>query len=115
MFDNGLISFTFGRDDDAGGVVTGWTNTSITATSVVVDGTELAHNLNGVDPRDPDREHSLYVDAGGGRSRLVCTEVRVLRNTTELAVAGSRSFTWSEAVHGTGHSVSSPLTPRGCL
>jgi rhamnogalacturonan endolyase len=85
VFDNGLIRFTFGRDDDAGGVVTGWTNTSITATSVVVDGTELAHNLNGVDPRDPDRQHSFYVDAGGGKTRLVCTEVRVLRNTSELA------------------------------
>jgi rhamnogalacturonan endolyase len=85
VFDNGLIRFTFGRDDAAGGIVTGWTNTSITATSVIVDGTELAHNLNGVDPRDPDRQHSFYIDAGGGASRLVCTEVRVLRNTADLA------------------------------
>jgi rhamnogalacturonan endolyase len=85
VFDNGLIKFTFGRDDAAGGVVTGWTTTSITATSIVVDGTELAHNLNGVDPRDPDRQHSFYIDAGGGSTRLVCTQVRVLRNTAELA------------------------------
>jgi rhamnogalacturonan endolyase len=85
VFDNGLIKFTFGRDDAAGGVVTGWTNTSITATSIIVDGTELAHNLNGVNPRDPDRQHSFYIDAGGGSTRLVCTEVRVLRNTAELA------------------------------
>ena len=77
VLDNGLIRFTFGRDDAAGGAVTGWTDTSITATSVVVDGTELAHNLNGVDPRDPDRQHSFYVDAGGGKSRLVCSQVRV--------------------------------------
>lgn len=38
---------------------------SITATSVVVDGTELAHNLNGIAPRDPDRQHSFYIDASG--------------------------------------------------
>jgi rhamnogalacturonan endolyase len=85
VLDNGLIRFTFGRDDAAGGVVTGWTTTSITATSIVVDGTELAHNLNGVDPRDPDRQHSFYIDAGGGATRLVCTQVRVARNTAELA------------------------------
>ena len=84
VLDNDLIRFTFGRDDAAGGVVTGWTDTSITARSVVVDGVELAHNLNGVEPRDPDRQHSFYIDAGGGRSRLVCSEVRVLRITPQL-------------------------------
>src|SRR3954453_18174160 len=46
--DNGLVKMTFGRDDV--GVKTGWGDVSITATSVVVAGTELAHNLNGVDP-----------------------------------------------------------------
>ncbi|MHA7986387.1 polysaccharide lyase family protein [Rathayibacter sp. CAU 1779] len=84
VLDNGLVTFTFGRDDAEGGVVTGWTDTSITATSVVVDGTELAHNLNGVDPRDPDRQHSFYIDAGGGKTRLVCTQVRVLRVSRDL-------------------------------
>ncbi|MGN6127213.1 MAG: polysaccharide lyase family protein [Humibacter sp.] len=84
VLDNGLVTFTFGRDDAAGGVVTGWTDTSITATSIVVDGTELAHNLNGVDPRDPDRQHSFYIDAGGGKTRLVCSQVRVLRASRDL-------------------------------
>src|SRR5215472_11299011 len=84
VLDNGLIQFTFGRDDAAGGVVTGWTDTSITATSVVVDGTELAHNLNGISPRDPDRQHSFYVDAGGGKSRLDCAQVAVLRTGDDL-------------------------------
>jgi rhamnogalacturonan endolyase len=65
VLDNGLVRATFGRDD--AGVVTGWQDVSITATSIVVDGTELAHDLNGVDPRDPDRHHSFYVDASGGR------------------------------------------------
>ena len=84
VLDNGLIRFTFGRDDPAGGVVTGWPNVSVSVTSVIVDGIELAHNLNGVDPRDPDRQHSFYIDAGGGATRLVCTQVRVLRSTREL-------------------------------
>jgi rhamnogalacturonan endolyase len=85
VFDNGLVKLTFGRDDAAGGIVTGWPNTSITATSVIISGQELAHNLNGVDPRDPDRQHSFYIDASGGATRLVCTEVRILRNTGALA------------------------------
>ena len=85
VLDNGLIRFTFGRDDAAGGIVTGWTNVSITAQSIVVNGVELAHNLNGVAPRDPDRQHSFYIDAGGGSTRLVCSEVRVLRVTPDLA------------------------------
>lgn len=84
VLDNGLVRFTFGRDDAQGGIVTGWTDVSITATSVVVNGTELAHNLNGVDPRDPDRQHSFYVDAAGGKSRLVCTEIRVVRVGRDL-------------------------------
>ena len=84
VLDNGLIRFTFTRDDAAGGIVTGWSEVSITASSVVVDGVELAHNLNGVEPRDPDRQHSFYIDAGGGRTRLVCTEVRVLRVSADL-------------------------------
>ncbi|HKU11463.1 MAG TPA: polysaccharide lyase family protein [Sinomonas sp.] len=77
VLDNGLVRATFGRDDV--GVRTGWQDVSITATSVVVAGTELAHNLNGVDPRDPDRQHSFYVDASGGKTRLVCSRVDVLR------------------------------------
>jgi rhamnogalacturonan endolyase len=84
VLDNGLIRFTFGRDDAAGGIVTGWTDTSITATSVIVNGTELAHDLNGVNPRDPDRQHSFYVDAGGGKTRLVCSRVDVLRASKDL-------------------------------
>src|SRR6478752_3699687 len=82
VLDNGLVKMTFGRDDV--GVKTGWSDVSITATSVVVAGTELAHNLNGVDPRDPDRQHSFYVDASGGKTRLVCSRVDVLRLEDDL-------------------------------
>src|SRR3954470_19109884 len=82
VLDNGLVRITFARDDV--GVVTGWSDVSITATSVLVAGTELAHNLNGVEPRDPDRQHSFYVDAGGGRTRLVCSRVDILRIQPDL-------------------------------
>lgn len=82
-FDNGLFSATFDRDD---GVYTGWPGPpSITLTSLVLNGTELAHNLNGESPRDPDRAHSFYIDAGGGVTRLVCTSVTVLRLAPDLA------------------------------
>jgi rhamnogalacturonan endolyase len=85
VLDNGLVRFTFGRDDGAANLLTGWPDVSITAQSVVVNGTELAHNLSGVDPRDPDREHSFYVDASGGKTRLICSQIKVLRVGPELA------------------------------
>jgi rhamnogalacturonan endolyase len=94
VLDNGLIRYTFGRDDAVGGVVSGWTDVSITATSVIVNGTELAHNLNGVEPRDPDRQHSFYIDAAGGKSRLVCTQIKVIRvehDLVEIAFADTVS------------------------
>ena len=62
VLDNGLVRFTFGRDN-------------ATATSIIVDGVELAHNLTG---------QSFYVDAGGGASRLVCSQIRVLRLSADL-------------------------------
>lgn len=85
VLDNGLARFTFSRDDAAGGVVTGWPDVSITATSVIVNDTELAHNLNGIAPRDPDRQHSFYIDASGGQTRLVCSQIKVLRTSVDLA------------------------------
>ncbi|MFU8853079.1 polysaccharide lyase family protein [Micromonospora sp. SL1-18] len=63
VLDNGLVRFTFGARN-------------ATVSSVVVDGVELAHNLTG---------QSFYVDASGGATRLVCSEIRVLRLTPDLA------------------------------
>jgi rhamnogalacturonan endolyase len=85
VLDNGLVRFTFGRDDGLAGITTGWPDVSITAQSVVVQGTELAHNLTGVDPRDPDRQHSFYIDASGGKTRLICSQIKVLRVGPDLA------------------------------
>ena len=85
---NGLFSATFDRDDGA----SGWQGVSVTLTSLVVGGVELAHNLGG-DAADPDRSHSLYVDVGasggarggGASARLACDTVRVLRLAPDLA------------------------------
>ena len=83
VMNNGLVQFTWGRDDLG---VNGWTGqTSITVQSVIKDGTELAHNLNGVAPRDPDRQHSFYIDNGGGAARLICSQIWVVQNTTDIA------------------------------
>jgi len=79
---NGLFSASFNRDDT---VFSGWSGPpSITMTSLLFNGSQLAHNLNGEAPRDPDRVHSFYVDVNGGKERLQCTRVDVLRASPEL-------------------------------
>ena len=82
VVDNGLFAATFDRDD---ATYSGWSGVSVSLVSLVVGGVELAQNLNGEAPRDPDREHSFYIDAGGGTSRLVCSSVHVLRLGADLA------------------------------
>ena len=53
---NGLLSITFGSDGSA--------------TSLIKDGRELAHNLNGIVPRDPDRHRtSITAEAAEGSWR----------------------------------------------
>ena len=73
--DNGLARFTFNRNDGLSGGVPLAPNASLTGSSVVVDGTELAHNLTG---------QTFYVDAWGGKSGLMCTKVVVHRVTPDL-------------------------------
>lgn len=72
---NGLLTITFGQDAIG----------DFSATSVVKNGQELAHNLHGVEPRDVDRNRSFYLDSGAGRNHLVVDTVRVVRVTPELA------------------------------
>ncbi|MSU24308.1 MAG: hypothetical protein EXS32_10855 [Opitutus sp.] len=72
---NGLLTLTFGRD----------ANGDFSATSVVKQGQELAHNLHGVEPRDVDAHRSFYLDSGAGRNHLVTDVVRVVKNTPALA------------------------------
>jgi rhamnogalacturonan endolyase len=72
---NGLLTLTFGRDS----------NGDFSATSVVKNGRELAHNLHGVEPRDVDAHRSFYLDSGAGKDHLKVDTVRVIKNTAELA------------------------------
>jgi rhamnogalacturonan endolyase len=67
VFDNGLVRFTFN----------GKTSTSQTmlARSIVANGQELS---------PLDGQNSFYVDASGGTPSLVCSQVRVLRNSPDL-------------------------------
>ena len=104
-----FFTATFDRDDL---VYTGWprtpgeANLSISLVSLVVNGTELAHNLNGETQHpphyahgDPDRQHSFYVDSGGGTARLVCTAVQVVRLTNELVEIAFLDTTSSPLQH----------------
>jgi rhamnogalacturonan endolyase len=72
---NGLLTITFGRD----------ANGDFSATSVVKNGQELAHNLHGVEPRDVDAHRTFYMDGGAGHSHLNVDLVRVVKNTSKLA------------------------------
>lgn len=73
--DNGLARFTFNRNDGLSGGVPITPDHSLTGSSVIVDGTELAHNLTG---------QTFYVDSSGGKSGLMCTKVVVHRMTADL-------------------------------
>lgn len=75
VLQNGLLTLTFGKDS----------NGDFSATSVVKNGKELAHNLHGVEPRDVDAHRTFYLDSGAGRNHLVVDTVRVVKNTPALA------------------------------
>jgi hypothetical protein len=70
VLDNGLLKITFGKDaiDD------------FSATSVIVKGTELAHNLNGVIPRDENAHRTFYHDYSGSNGHLHARLIRVFEN-----------------------------------
>ncbi|MDP9175835.1 MAG: polysaccharide lyase family protein [Planctomycetota bacterium] len=75
VISNSLLSITFGRD----------TVGDFSATSVLKDGTELAHNLHGLVSRDVDRDRTFYLDSGAGRGHLIVGIVRIIKNTPEMA------------------------------
>src|SRR5258708_2507020 len=69
VLDNGLITITFGPDGSA--------------TSLVKDGKELAHNLNGLGGRDVHRQRTWYIDYDAGRGRLAADNIRIVKLTPE--------------------------------
>jgi rhamnogalacturonan endolyase len=68
---NGQISIAFGPDGSA--------------TSLVKDGRELAHNLNGIVPRDVDAHRTWYIDYNAGGGHLVADTIRIVQATPEMA------------------------------
>ena len=68
VLDNGLVRFTFNGKSS--------TSKTMLALSIVANGQELA---------PLDGQNSFYVDASGGTPNLVCSQVKVLRNSPDLA------------------------------
>ncbi|HWC98278.1 MAG TPA: polysaccharide lyase family protein [Candidatus Sulfopaludibacter sp.] len=68
--ENGEISITFAGDGSA--------------TSLIKNGRELVHNLNGLEGRDPDRQRTWYIDYNGGRGRLVADTISIVESTPEM-------------------------------
>ncbi len=68
---NGQISITFGPDGSA--------------TSLVKNGKELAHNLNGIIPRDVDARRTWYIDYNAGGGHLVADNIRIVQATPDVA------------------------------
>jgi len=69
--DNGLLSITFGSDGSA--------------TSLIENGQELVHNLNGIIPRDTDAHRTWYIDYSGGGGRLIADVIRIVEVTPQMA------------------------------
>jgi rhamnogalacturonan endolyase len=67
VLDNGLVRFTFNGKTP--------TSQTMLALSIIADGQELA---------PLDGQNSFYVDASGGTPSLVCSQVKVVRNTPDL-------------------------------
>jgi rhamnogalacturonan endolyase len=75
VINNGLLKITFGKD------ATG----DFSATSVIKNGQELAHNLHGVEPRDVDAHRSFYLDSNAGKGHLITSRISIIQNTPQLA------------------------------
>ncbi len=75
VLDNGLLKITFGHD----------TRQDISATSVIKNGQELAHNLHGVVPRDTDAGRTFYHDYSASGGYMHARVVRIVKNTPGLA------------------------------
>ncbi len=70
VLDNGLLKITFGKDAIG----------DFSATSVIVKGQELAHNLNGIMPRDQNAQRTFYHDYSGSNGYLRARLIRIFEN-----------------------------------
>jgi rhamnogalacturonan endolyase len=67
---NGQLAITFGGDGSA--------------TSLIKNGKELVHNLNGIVPRDKDAHRTWYIDYNAGGGHLVADVIRVVKVTPAM-------------------------------
>jgi rhamnogalacturonan endolyase len=74
VLDNGLLKITFGHDY----------RNEISATSVIKNGQELAHNLHGTVPRDTDGQRSFYHDYNASTGYMHTSVVKIIKNTPDL-------------------------------
>ena len=70
---NGIVSITFGPDGSA------------TSLILIRNGQELAHNLNGIIPRDVDAHRTWYIDYNAGAGHLVADNIRIISVSPEMA------------------------------
>ena len=71
VLDNGLLKITFGQDY----------RNQISATSIIKNGTELAHNLHGTVPRDTDGGRTFYHDYNASTGYMHVRLVKIIANT----------------------------------
>ena len=74
ILDNGLLKITFGHDY----------RNDISATSIIKNGTELAHNLHGTVPRDTDGGRTFYHDYNASQGYMHTRLVKIVKNTSDL-------------------------------
>jgi rhamnogalacturonan endolyase len=74
ILDNGLLKITFGHD----------VRNDISATSIIKNGQELAHNLHGTVPRDTDGGRTFYHDYNASQGYMHTRLVKIIKNTPDL-------------------------------
>ena len=74
ILDNGLLKITFGHD----------VRNDISATSIIKNGQELAHNLHGTVPRDTDGGRTFYHDYNASQGYMHMRLVKIVKNTPDL-------------------------------
>jgi rhamnogalacturonan endolyase len=74
VLDNGLLKITFGHD----------VRNDISATSIIKNGQELAHNLHGTVPRDTDGGRTFYHDYNASQGYMHARVVKIVKNTPDL-------------------------------
>ena len=93
VISSGNVQITFGKDPSranlpnprgGGGGAGRDPAKDFSATSIIVNGKEIGHNIHGVEPRDVNARRSFYLDSYTGTD-LLCDTVKVVKNTPEMA------------------------------